>query len=136
MRRVCVLSMVVLVGTAILNADGVALRAIQALDARGRTEHERMLEDTQSLADEIGSLTQENAERIADIATLKAEIAALRAEVAALDVSYPWNLRRSDCSIAGFRRNKPAGGGGPEPYRRHDDPMAIKLRWAALTPSR
>ena len=40
-----------------------------------------MLEDTQSLAAESGSLARENTQRIADVATLKAEIAALRAEV-------------------------------------------------------
>jgi hypothetical protein len=67
-----------------IDADGVALRAIQALEARTRTQHERMLEDTQSLADQNDSLVQENAERIAEIATLKADIAALRAAMAAL----------------------------------------------------
>jgi len=61
-----------------IDADGVALRAIQALEARTRTQHERMLEDTQSLADQNDRLVQENAERIAEIATLKADIAALR----------------------------------------------------------
>ena len=63
---------------------GLGCRAIQALDARGRVQHERMLEDTQSLADESGSLVQENAERLAEIAALKAELAAVRAEIAAL----------------------------------------------------
>jgi hypothetical protein len=63
---------------------GLGCRAIQALDARGRIQHERMLEDTQSLADESGSLVQENAARLADIAALTQELEALRAEVAAL----------------------------------------------------
>jgi hypothetical protein len=67
-----------------IDADGVALLAIKALEARARIEHEHMLEDTQSLADESQSLVQENAKRSADIASLKAEITALRAEVAAL----------------------------------------------------
>ena len=63
---------------------GLGCRAIQALDARGRVQHERMLEDTQSLADECGSLAQENAERVAEIAALKDQLAAVRAEFAAL----------------------------------------------------
>jgi hypothetical protein len=67
-----------------IDADGVALSAIQALEVRTRTQHERMLEDTQSLADQNDSLVQENAERIAEIATLKADIATLRAAMAAL----------------------------------------------------
>jgi hypothetical protein len=67
-----------------IDADGVALRAIQALEARSRTEHENLLEDTQALADESASLVQENADRVAQLAALAAEIAALRAEVGAL----------------------------------------------------
>ena len=66
------------------DADGVTLRAIQALEARTRAQHRRMLEDTQSLANESGSLVLENADRIADIAALKAEVAAVRAELSAL----------------------------------------------------
>jgi hypothetical protein len=69
-----------------IDADGVALRAIQALEARTRTQHANMLLDTQALADENASLVQENAERIAEIATLKAEIATLRARLDALEV--------------------------------------------------
>lgn len=68
-----------------IDADGVALRAIQALEARTRTQHANMLEDTQALADENHSLVQENAERIAEIATLKVEIVALRARLDALE---------------------------------------------------
>jgi hypothetical protein len=66
------------------DADGVALRAVQALEARTRAEHENMLDDTQALADESESLVELNAERAAEIATLKAELASLRAEVTAL----------------------------------------------------
>ncbi len=66
------------------DADGVALRSVQALEARTRTEHENMLHDTQALADESESLVGLNAERAAEIATLKAELASLRAEVTAL----------------------------------------------------
>jgi hypothetical protein len=67
-----------------VDSAGVALRAIQALEARSRTEHENLLEDTQALADESASLVQENTDRVAQLAVLKAEIAALSAEVAAL----------------------------------------------------
>ena len=67
-----------------VDAAGVALRAIQALEARSRTQHENLLEDTQALADESASLVQENTDRVAQLAALKAEMAALRAEVAAL----------------------------------------------------
>jgi hypothetical protein len=49
------------------DADGVALRAVQALEARTRTEHENMLDDTQALADESESLVRLNAERAAEI---------------------------------------------------------------------
>jgi len=84
-RHTLVLWVVVLGGLCgVVFAVGLGFRAIQALDARGRVQHERMLEDTQSLADETGSLVQENAARLADIAALKLELAALRAEVAAL----------------------------------------------------
>ena len=64
--------------------DGAALRAVQALEARTRTQHEDMLHDTQALADEAASLVQRNADHAAEIAALKLELAALRAEVAAL----------------------------------------------------
>ena len=64
--------------------DSVALRAIQALEARTQTQHEDMLHDTQALADEAASLVQLNADRAAEIAALKLELASLRAEVAAL----------------------------------------------------
>jgi hypothetical protein len=67
-----------------VDAAGVALRTIQALEARSRTQHENLLEDTQALADESASLVQENTDRAAQLAALKAEIATLRAEVAAL----------------------------------------------------
>jgi hypothetical protein len=67
-----------------VDADGAALRAIQALEARTRMQHEDMLHDTQALADEAASLVQLNADRAAEIAALKLELAALRAEVAAL----------------------------------------------------
>jgi hypothetical protein len=67
-----------------VDADGAALRAIQALEARTRTQHEDILHDTQALADEAASLVQLNADRAAEIAELKVELAALRAEVAAL----------------------------------------------------
>lgn len=67
-----------------IDADGVALRAIQALEARTRAQHEHMLEDTQSLADLNDSLVRENADRIAEIAALKAALATLRAEIAVL----------------------------------------------------
>jgi hypothetical protein len=67
-----------------MDANGVALRAVQALEARTRIQHERMLQDTQSLADQNDSLVQENAERIAEIVALKADIAGLRAAMATL----------------------------------------------------
>jgi hypothetical protein len=67
-----------------VDADGAALRAIRALEARTRTQHEDMLHDTQALADEAANLVQLNADRAAEIAALKLELAALRAEVAAL----------------------------------------------------
>jgi hypothetical protein len=67
-----------------IDADGVALRAIQALESRSRIQHGNLLEDTQALADESASLVQENSDRSAQLAALAAEIAALRAEVAAL----------------------------------------------------
>jgi hypothetical protein len=67
-----------------LDAAGVALRAIQALEARSRTQHENLLEDTQALADQSASLVQENTDRVAQLAALTAEIAALHAEVAVL----------------------------------------------------
>jgi len=66
------------------DAAGVALRAIQALEARSRIQHENLLEDTQALADESASLVQENTDRVAQLAALTAEIAALHAEVAVL----------------------------------------------------
>jgi hypothetical protein len=65
-------------------ADDVALRAIQALEAQTRTQHEDMLHDTQALADEAANLVRLNADRAAEIAALKLELAALGAEVAAL----------------------------------------------------
>jgi hypothetical protein len=65
------------------DADGIT-RSIQALDVRSQTQHEQMLADTQALANEIESLVQLNAERIAEIAALTSELAALRAEVALL----------------------------------------------------
>jgi uncharacterized protein HemX len=82
-RLVAVLAVLSL-AAACAPGDGAALRAIQALEARMRTQHEDMLHDTQALADEAASLVQLNAERAAEIAALKVELAALRAEVAAL----------------------------------------------------
>lgn len=85
MSRVRVLSIVVLgslIGFCSVTSAH-ALRAIHALEARTRDHHERMLEDTQSLADQNDSLVQENAERIAEIAALQADITALRAAMAA-----------------------------------------------------
>lgn len=67
-----------------VDADGAALRAIHALEARTRTQHQDMLHDTQALADEAASLVRLNADRAAEIAALKLELAALRAELAAL----------------------------------------------------
>jgi hypothetical protein len=70
--------MVVLGGLGgVLTLIGLEFRAIETLDARARIQHARMLEDTQSLADESGSLVEE-------IAALRRELAALRTEVAAL----------------------------------------------------
>jgi hypothetical protein len=84
-HHLSILWMVVVGGLfCVLVVVGLGFRAIAALDARDRLQHERMLEDTQSLADESGSLVQENVARLDDIAALKRELAALRSEVAAL----------------------------------------------------
>ena len=65
-----------------VDTEGVALRAIHALERRTQAQHENLLHDTQALADEAAHLVQLNADRAAEIAALKSELSALRAEVA------------------------------------------------------
>jgi hypothetical protein len=70
-----------------VDADGIALRAIQALEARTRAENARLTEEGERLARVNAALrarVNESARRLATIATLEEELAALRAEIAAL----------------------------------------------------
>jgi hypothetical protein len=64
-----------------IDADGVALRAIQALEARSRAQHANILEDTRALADANDSLVLENTERRAEIAALRGQIVRMRLEL-------------------------------------------------------
>ncbi len=65
------------------------LTTIRAVEDRSQKQHEQLLEDTQALADAYNGLSQENADRVAEIAALKSEVAAIRAELSALKAARP-----------------------------------------------
>jgi hypothetical protein len=67
-----------------IDADGVALRAIQALEARSRAQLADVLADTQALADANDSLVLENAERRSEIAALRELVVEMRVELTRL----------------------------------------------------
>jgi hypothetical protein len=70
-----------------IDADGVALRAVQALDARTRAEHERLAADGEQLARDTADLEASEralAERATAIARLKTELVALCRDLPAI----------------------------------------------------